>query len=333
MTKLMNDPALFVDESLQGIIAAHSDELKFAPDDTRSVVRADAPVKEKVTIITGGGYGHLPTFLGFVGKGFCDGVAVGNVFTSPSSDAIVDAAKAAYGGKGVLFLFGNYMGDTMNFDMASEILGFDDIPTKTIKGSDDVASAPREEWQSRRGVAGIFFAYKIAGAMAERGASLQEVSSVTRKACERIATMGVAFSSCQLPGAAQPIFQIGADEMEVGMGIHGEPGVARGTMKSAAEIAQILEERVSGDLGLAAGTEVALLINGLGATSREELYLLYNDVKKRFDEKGVKIAKVYVDEFARSMEMQGVSLTAFVLDDELKSLLADPAHTPFITLR
>lgn len=330
MKKVMNDPAAFVDESLQGIIAAHGDQLKFAGDDTRAVIRKEAPVEGKVAIVTGGGYGHLPTFLGFVGQGFCDGVAVGNVFTSPSSDAILNAARAVDGGKGILFLFGNYMGDTMNFEMASEMLQFEDIPCQIIKGSDDVASGPRSDWENRRGVAGIFFAYKIAGAMADTGASLEEVCEVTRRACERIATMGVAFSSCQLPGAAAPIFEIGDDEMEIGMGIHGEPGVERGKMRTSAEIAQVLVEKVTGDLSLGAGSEVALLVNGLGATSREELYILYNDVKKIMDEKGIAIKRVFVEEFATSLEMQGASLTAFALDEQLEELLNKPGRTPFV---
>ena len=305
--------------------------LKFA-DDPRAVVRADAPKAGKVAIVTGGGYGHLPTFLGFVGQGFCDGVAVGNVFTSPSCDAIMSAAHAVDGGAGILFLFGNYMGDTMNFEMASEMLEFEDIPCRILKGSDDVASGPRSDWQGRRGVAGIFFAYKIAGAMAENGASLDEVCEVTAKAAERIATMGVAFSSCQLPGAAAPIFEIADDEMEIGMGIHGEPGVQRGKMMTSAQIAAELSDRVLTDLSIESGDEVALLVNGLGATSREELYILYNDVKKIMDEKGIKVAKVFVEEFATSMEMQGLSLTALKLDDQLKSLLLQPACTPFVRI-
>lgn len=332
MKKIMNDPGVFVDESLQGIIAAHGDQLRFAEEENRAVIRKEAPIEGKVAIVTGGGYGHLPTFLGFVGKGFCDAVAVGNVFTSPSCDAIVSAAKEANGGKGVLFLFGNYMGDTMNFEMASEMLDFEDIPCRILKGSDDVASAAREEWEERRGVAGIFFAYKIAGAMADTGASLEEVYEETRRACERIATMGVAFSSCQLPGAAAPIFEIGDDEMEIGMGIHGEPGVERGKMGTAKEIAQILTDKVMEDLSLSEGTEVALLVNGLGATSKEELYLLYNDVKKLMDEKGIIVKRVFVEEFARSMEMQGASLTAFKLDEKLERLLNMPASTPFVRI-
>lgn len=331
MKKLMNDPGHFVDESLAGILAVHGDALRSCGDG-RAIVRADGPVPGKVAIVTGGGYGHLPTFLGFVGKGFCDGVAVGNVFTSPSSDAIVDAANAVQSGKGVLFLFGNYMGDTMNFEMAAEALGFDDIPCEIIKGSDDIASAPRENWQDRRGVAGIFFLYKIAGAMADTGADLQTVCQVTRRACKRVATMGVAFSSCQLPGASKPIFTIGEEEMELGMGIHGEPGVERGPMRSSAELAEMLVQRLVDDLTLTDGSEVAVLVNGLGATSREELYILYNDVKNILDKRNILVHRAFVEEFATSMEMQGASLSFLVVDDQLKELLDRPASTPFVRL-
>jgi len=332
MKKIMNDPLLFVDDSLKGIVAAYPVSLKFASGDIRAVIRYSSPVQDKVAIITGGGYGHLPTFLGYVGQGFCDGVAVGNVFTSPSSDTIVNAARAAHGGKGVLFLFGNYAGDTMNFEMAADELEMNDIASEIIKVSDDAASAPRSEWQERRGVAGLFFAYKIAGAKAEEGASLEEVAAATRKACEQVSTMGFALSSCQLPGAKKPIFEIGGNEMELGMGIHGEPGIERTNLKTSAEIARIITDKLVEDLSIKSGAQIAILVNGLGATSREELYILFNDTKKELEARGVEIDKVYVDEFATSMEMQGASISILVLDEEFKALLDQPAHTPFIKL-
>lgn len=330
MNKIMNLPETFVDESLEGIILAHGDMLKFAEGDKRSVVRADAPVQGKVAIVTGGGYGHLPVFLGYVGKGFCDGVAVGNVFTSPSCDAIVDAAKAANGGAGVLFLFGNYMGDSMNFDMASEMLDMEDIPTAIVKAADDIASAPRETFHERRGVGGIFFPYKLAGAKAERMASLEEVKAVAEEVCANVATLGFSMSSCQLPGAPKPIFEISETEMELGMGIHGEPGVERTSMKTSAELAEIISEKLCADLSLKAGDEIAVLINGLGATSREELYVLYKDMYNKFQQADIKIAKVFVGEYATSLEMLGASVSVLKLNDEFKSLLADDACTPFV---
>lgn len=332
MNKVMNHPENFVDESLEGIILAHADELKFAEDNKRSVVRADAPVQGKVAIVTGGGYGHLPVFLGYVGKGFCDGVAVGNVFTSPSCDAIVDAAKAANGGAGVLFLFGNYMGDSMNFDMAAEMLGMEDIPCAIVKAADDIASAPREMFHDRRGVGGIFFPYKLAGAKAERMASLDEVRAVAEDVCANVATLGFSMSSCQLPGAPKPIFEISDTEMELGMGIHGEPGVERTSMKTSKELAQILFEKLSADLSLASGDEVAILVNSLGATSKEELYILYKDVHEQFQDAGIQIHRVYVGEYATSLEMLGASVSVLKLNKEFKELLADEAHTPFVKL-
>ena len=331
MKKIMNDPTNFVDESLAGIVSANHTLLKFAEDE-RAVVRADSPVKEKVAIVTGGGYGHLPTFLGFVGKGLCDGVAVGNVFTSPSSDSIMKAAKAVHAGKGVLFLFGNYAGDTMNFEMAVDELEIDNIQSEIVKVSDDVASAPREEWEERRGVAGLFFAYKIAGAMAAKGASLEKVTEVTRKVIAQTATMGVAFSSCQLPSAKKPIFEIGDDEMEIGMGIHGEPGVKRVKMMTSAEIADVICKRLIQDLNIQAGASVAVLVNGLGATSREELYILFNDTRKLLKGKNIRIERSYVDEYAASMEMQGASITFLQLDDDVLPLLDEPVYTPFVRL-
>lgn len=330
MNKIMNQPEHFVDESLKGIILAHGDMLKFAKNNCRSVVRGDAPVQGKVALVTGGGYGHLPVFLGYVGRGFCDGVAVGNVFTSPSCDAIVDAAKAVNGGAGVLFLFGNYMGDSMNFDMAAEVLEMEGIPTAIVKASDDIASAPREEFKSRRGVGGIFFPYKLAGAKAERMASLEEVKALAEKVCANVSTLGFSMSSCQLPGAPKPIFEISASEMELGMGIHGEPGVERTEIKTSAELAEILWKKLSADLALQSGDETALLINGLGATSREELYILYGDLHDRFRQAGVTIHKAFVGEYATSLEMLGASVSVLKLDPEFKSLLADEAHTPFV---
>lgn len=321
-----------MDESLKGIILAHGGMLKFAENNLRSVVRSDAPVQGKTAIVTGGGYGHLPVFLGYVGKGFCDGVAVGNVFTSPSCDAIVDAARAVNGGAGVLFLFGNYMGDSMNFDMAAEMLELEGIPTAIVKASDDIASAGREDFKNRRGVGGIFFPYKLAGAKAERGAGLEEVRALAEEVCANVSTLGFSMSSCQLPGAPKPIFELPATEMELGMGIHGEPGVERTGMKTSAELAEILCEKLSADLDLQSGDETALLVNSLGATSKEELYILYGDIHDRFQQAGVTIHKVFVGEYATSLEMLGASVSVLKLTPEFKSLLADEACTPFVRI-
>ncbi len=332
MKKLMNDPSHFVDESLAGILSAHPKLLRAAPDNPRAILRADSPKSGKVAIITGGGYGHLPTFLGYVGLGLCDGVAVGNVFTSPSAESIVSAAKAADGGTGILFLFGNYAGDTMNFEMASEILELEDIPSKIVKASDDIASAPKSEWQSRRGIGGIFLVYKMAGAKAEMGASLEEVAAVAEKACAATATMGIAFTAIQLPGSAKPIFTIAEDQIEIGMGIHGEPGVQTGPMQSSKALAEELLNRLIADQQLQADDEVTLLINGLGATSREELYLFQNDAQLFLKAKGIPIHESLVGEFTTSLEMAGVSISLMKMDAELKALLARPAWSPFIRM-
>ncbi len=329
MKKCMNDTDLFVDESISGILAAYRGFYKTGCNDLRAVVHPSTD--EKVIIITGGGYGHLPLFLGYVGDGLCDGVAVGNVFTSPSCKTILNATKELKPSKGVLYLFGNYFGDTMNFEMACEELESEGIPSQIVKMSDDVASAPRDMFEERRGVAGILFAYKIAGACAKRGKSLEEVVRITRKTVAGTATFGVAFSSCMIPGQEKPIFYLGEEDMEIGMGIHGEPGVQRGKMKDSTGIAQELYNAVTKDLSLKEKDRVAVLVNGLGATSREELYIFYRDIEQLLVKEGLEISKVFVGEFATSMEMSGLSLSLVRLDDELEYYLKEFAYTPFIS--
>jgi dihydroxyacetone kinase len=332
MKKIMNCPGDFVEQSLEGILNAHPGLLKACPENSRSIVRADAPVKGKVAIVTGGGYGHLPLFLGYVGKGLCDGCAVGNVFTSPSCEAVTDTTRFVSGDKGVFYLIGNYMGDQMNFEMAADLVNVDGIETALVRASDDIASAPREKWQERRGIAGILFAFKIAGAMAERGHSLEEVEKMTRKACERIATLGVAFSSCQLPEAGAPIFEIGDSDMELGMGIHGEKGVKRCKMMKAEELAEYMIDAVVKDLSLIEGSRTAVLVNGLGSTSLEEQYILYAEVARALKTRHIEVVKAFVGEYVTSMEMSGASVTLFSVDDELENLLTDPMYTPFVKL-
>lgn len=329
MKKIINDPFAFVDEMLEGILRAHPDKLKAVSEDRRAIVRADAPVQGKVAISTGGGSGHLPVFMGYVGRGLADGVAVGNVFSSPSYEQMLEATRAINGGAGVLYLYGNYMGDRMNFDMAAEMAEMEGIPVRTVLASDDVASAPPEEAAKRRGVAGIFFAYKVTGAKAEEGASLEEVTETARKVVENTRSMGVALSPCTVPAAGKPTFTIGEDEMEIGMGIHGEPGVHRGKLESADEITQTLINRIVEDLPFSAGDEVAILVNGLGATPKEELYLMYRKADEMLRQHGIGIYRPYVGEYATSLEMAGASITLMRLDDELKRLLDAPAESPF----
>ena len=329
MKKIINDPFSVVDEMLAGILAAHPGQLKSAAPDNRAVVRADAPVQGKVGIVTGGGSGHLPVFLGYVGKGLADGVAVGNVFSSPSMEQMLAATQAVNGGAGVLYLYGNYSGDVMNFDMAAEMADMDGIKVETVLASDDVASAPPENWRKRRGVAGLFFAYKVAGARAEEKASLAEVKAAAEKAVANTRTMGVALSPCTVPAAGKPTFTIGEDEMEIGMGIHGEPGVRRGKLETADQIATTLTEAVVKDLPFVKGDEVAVLVNGLGATPPEELYIVYRKVHELLSGLGIKVYRPYVGEYATSLEMAGCSLSLLKLDAELKRLLDAPAQSPF----
>ena len=297
--------------------------------DLRIIVRQDAPIKGKVAIATGGGSGHLPVFMGYVGKGLADGACIGNVFSSPSAGQMKRVTKAIDGGAGVLYLYGRYQGDMMNFNSAAEESIKNGIRVESVIVSDDVASAPPERHSERRGVAGIFFAYKIAGAMANEMASLDEVKRVTQKAVDNTRSLGIALGPCTIPLVGKPNFEISDDEMEIGMGIHGEQGVERVKMRTADEIAATLVDRVVNDMPFVAGDEVAVLVNSLGATPLEELYVLYRKIDELLREKGLVLHRPYVGRYACSMEMQGMSLSLMKLDDELKRLLDAPADSPF----
>ncbi|HUN07276.1 MAG TPA: dihydroxyacetone kinase subunit DhaK [Aggregatilineales bacterium] len=329
MKKILNDPKHYVPELLQGLLAAHPGRLKAADGELHAIVRADAPVRGKVGIITGGGSGHLPVFLGYVGKGMLDGCAVGDVFASPSIDQMYKTTKAVSGGAGVLHLFGNYGGDVMNFAGAADLATMeDDIEIATVLVADDVASAPPERAKNRRGVAGMIFAFKIAGARADEMASLAEVKAAAEHALANTRSMGVALGPCIVPQVGKPTFTLGEDEMEIGMGIHGEQGVRRGKLQTADEIAQQLIDPILADMPLA-GSEIALMVNSLGATPLEELYIMYNYLVGYLKSKDVRVYRPYIGRFATSMEMAGASLTVMKLDDELKRLLDAPASTPF----
>ena len=330
MKKLINDPYKVVEDTISGILKAYPYHLRMAKDSSRALVRRDAPVKGKVAICTGGGSGHIPVFLGYVGPGLLDGVSVGNVFSSPSADDMVAATKAVNGGAGVLYLFGNYSGDKMNFEMAAEMAEAEGIPVKMSIAADDVASAPRSEKNRRRGIAGIFFAYKIAGAKADTKASLDEVKATADQVIEQTCTMGVALSPCTIPAVGKPNFTIAEDEMELGMGIHGEPGIERTKMKKADEVAAIMADKVINDLPFKAKDEVAVLVNGLGATPPEELFILYNKFHDILEERGIKVYKAFVGEYATSMEMAGASFSLLKLNNEFKKLLDAPAFSPFL---
>lgn len=329
MKKIINDPENFVDEMVDGILLAHPDEVKTPGDDKRILVRADAPVSGKVGIVTGGGSGHLPLFKGYVGKGLCSGVAIGNVFSSPSAEQCFEATKAVDGGAGVLYLYGNYGGDVLNFDLAGDMAEMEDIEVRTVLGIDDVASQPKERKADRRGVAGIFFAYKAAGAASERGDSLDEVAAVAQDIVDHTATMGIGLSPTILPTAGKPTFELPDGQMEIGIGIHGEPGIHRGPLETADEIAEHLTKPLIADLGLESGAKVAVLVNGLGATPLEELYVLYRRVHQILDEAGITIEKKYVGEYATSLEMAGASISLLELNDARLELLNAPARSPF----
>ncbi|GAA4287824.1 dihydroxyacetone kinase subunit DhaK [Georgenia daeguensis] len=329
MRKIINKPENFVDEMIEGILLAHPDQVKTPGEDPRILVRADAPVPGQVGIVTGGGSGHLPLFKGYVGKGLASGVAIGNVFSSPSSQQVFEATKAVDGGRGVLYLYGNYGGDVFNFDLAADLAELEDIETRTVLGRDDVASQPKERKHDRRGVAGIFFAYKAAGAAAERGDSLEEVAAVAEDVVEHTATMGIGLSPTILPTTGEPSFDVPDGEMEVGIGIHGEPGIHRGPLETADEITERLLTAIVEDLEITAGDRVAVLLNGLGATPLEELYVMYRRVHQLLADRGVTIERQYVGEYATSLEMAGASVSLLKLDDARLALLDAPAASPF----
>jgi dihydroxyacetone kinase-like protein len=321
MKKVMNAPQAYVDEMLSGLCGAHPEYYRQFGLQNRVIGRPNAPIEGKVGIVTGGGSGHLPVFTGYVGEGLLDACAIGNVFASPTVDQIAEAIRVANGGKGVLLLYGNYGGDVMNFEMAAEMLELEDILTQTVVVADDVASAPPEDSQKRRGVAGMVLGFKTAGAKAAQGARLAEVAAVAQKTLDATRTMGVALTPCTVPEAGNPTFEIGDDEMEIGMGIHGEPGVRRGPLTTAADITREILEGILGDQPLANGDKVCAMINSLGATPPEELYIVYGHVASKLKDLGVEIAVPLVGRYATSMEMAGLSISICKLDDEIQSLL------------
>lgn len=329
MKKLINDPEQFVDEMLEGLLLAHPDMLRSVHGDNRALTRADVPLAGKVGIVTGGGSGHLPVFLGYVGRGLCTGVAIGNVFSSPSPERILAVTRAASGGAGILYLYGNYGGDVLNFDLAADMAEAEDIQTHTVLVTDDVASAPPNRAGDRRGIAGLFFAYKCAAAAAERGDSLEQVSATAAAAVASTRSMGVGLSPAILPAAGKPTFELAEGEMEIGVGIHGEPGVHRGPLESADAVTDRLLDAVREELKLTSGDRVAVLLNGLGATPLEELYIMYRRAAHRLRDDGIVIHRPYIGEYATSLEMAGSSISIIRLNDELTELLDAPALSPF----
>lgn len=329
MKKIMNDPENYTDDMLRGIYGAYPDMVKYVESDLRCYCTAKKK-KGKVAVITGGGTGHMPLFLGYVGENLLDGCGVGGVFQSPSSEQIYHVAKEVESGAGILFLYGNYTGDIMNFDMAAEMLEMDDIRTASIVGADDVLS--NKDAAVRRGVAGIFFMYKCAGAKAAQMGTLEEVLAAAQKAGTNTRTVGFALTPCVIPEIGHSNFILAEDEMAFGMGIHGEPGVWKGPVKSADELAGESVDEILSDMPLDEGDEVSVLINGLGATSQEELYILSGCVQRLLEERGIRICRTFVGEYATSMEMAGASLSICRMEDaEMKQWIDMPVHTPFYT--
>ncbi len=322
--KLINDGNAAVDEMLTGIVAAHPNHL-WRPDNApRAVVARHGPRQGKVGLVIGGGSGHEPTFLGFVGKGLADAAAVGNVFASPPPQPVVDAALAANGGAGILFMYGNYAGDVMNFDMAAEMLEMESIEARTVVTTDDIASAPRDAREKRRGVAGNVFIFKAAGAAADMMMSLDEVERIARHANDRTYTMGVALSACSLPQTRRPNFELPVGEMEIGMGIHGEPGVRRGPLQSANAVTDEIVDAILGEMDARAGDSVAVLVNSLGSTPLMELYIMHARVVERLAAADIRIHSALVGPYCTSMEMAGASISVMHLDDELTTMLDHP---------
>ena len=332
MKKIINTPENFIGEMLEGIYAAHPELVKNVGDDLHCLVSTHKK-DGKVGLATGGGSGHLPLFLGYVGKGMLDGCSIGDVFQSPSAEQMLAVTKEIDSGAGVLYIYGNYGGDILNFDMAAEMADFEEnIKVESVVAGDDVASGVPVKpggKNTRRGVAGIFFVYKCAGAAAEKMLPLTEVKRVAEKVCDHTRTMGVALSSCTVPRVGHPSFEIGDDELEIGMGIHGEPGIRRGKLIPADQIVDEMLHQIIDDLPYASGDEVAVLVNGLGATPLEEQYVMFRRINQVLAEKGIKVFHAYVGEYATSMEMAGASISLLKVDDELKELLAAPADTPF----
>ena len=329
MKKIINAPETYVDDMLKGIYAAHGDQVKYAEGDLRCYCTANKK-PGKVAIITGGGSGHLPLFLGYVGDGLIDGCGVGGVFQSPSPEQIYNIAKEVEAGAGVLFLYGNYTGDIMTFDMATDMCDMDDIVCKSIVGADDVNS--HKDPATRRGVAGIYFMFKAAGCKADEGGDLDAVLAAAQLAKDNTRTVGFALTPCIIPEVGHANFELGENEMAMGMGIHGEPGIWNGPIKTADEIAKESLDTLLGDMPVAAGEVVCILINGLGATSVEELYILCNSVREILDEKDIKVYRTFVGEFATSMEMAGASISICrMADEEMKEQIDLPVKTPFYT--
>ncbi|HLS09339.1 dihydroxyacetone kinase subunit DhaK [Lentibacillus sp.] len=323
MKKIINDPNQVVQDMAEGLVAAHPDKLKQLSG-TSVIAKKDAPIANKVGIVSGGGSGHEPAHAGYVGKGMLDAAVAGEVFTSPTPDQIFEAIKAVDGDAGVFLIIKNYTGDVLNFEMAAELAEAEGIKVEKVVVNDDVAV---EEEPSRRGIAGTILVHKIAGAKAEQGGSLDEVKAVAEKVVKNVRSMGMALTPCTVPAAGTPSFQLAENEMEIGIGIHGESGIERKDITTADEIAKELTDKVLDDFDFSGG-DVAVMVNGLGSSPEMELYIVNKKVQAIMQEKGIRVYKTYVGEYMTSLEMAGCSVTLLKLDDELKKLLDAPSQAP-----
>ena len=329
MQRFINNPDEVVEDTVKGFVKAHSDLVRLA-ENPRVIVSRHAPVSGKVGVVTGGGSGHEPAFIGYTGRNMLDAVAVGELFSSPTAKSFYDAMREANGGKGVVCLYGNYAGDNMNVKMAIKLAAKDGIEIATVVANDDVCSAPPEERHKRRGVAGEIFMWKVGGAKAATGASLEEVRETAQKAIDNCRSIGVGLGPCTLPAVGHPNFQIEPGTMEVGIGHHGEPGVRVEALKTADAVAKDMCKIVLDDHNLASGTEVAVLVSGLGATPLNELYILYDTIEQEVAARGLKIHRTYIGNYFTSLEMVGATLTVMALDDDLKALIDTEARCTII---
>lgn len=326
MQRIINNPDNVVEDMLEGFVKQHKD-LVMKTDNPRVLKYINAPIAGKVGIVTGGGSGHKPAFIGYIGKNMADAVAVGEIFSSPTAMAFYDAFKAADSGRGIACLYGNYAGDNMNVKMAIQMAKEDGIEVKTVVANDDVPSAPKGERAKRRGVAGEVLMWKIGGAKAAAGGNLDEVIAVAQKAIDNTRSIGIGLSSCTIPAVGHPNFKIEDGTMELGIGHHGEPGIEISAIKTADEMAEMMLDVILPDLPFESGDEVSVLISGLGATPVMELYIIFDKIEKLLSEKSIRIYRSYVGNYFTSLEMMGVTLTVMKLDDELKGLLDMEANS------
>ncbi|WP_422071067.1 dihydroxyacetone kinase subunit DhaK [Tranquillimonas rosea] len=333
MQRFKNDPDDIVDETVRGFVRAHRDLVRLHPANDRVVVAKDAPGAGRVGIVTGGGSGHEPAFLGYTGRGMVDAVAVGELFSSPTAKAFLEAVRAADGGAGVCVLYGNYAGDNMNVKMSQRMAAKEGIEVLTVVANDDVLSAPPEQREKRRGVAGEILMWKVGGARAAEGASAEEVRAVAQKAIDATRSVGVGLAPCTLPANAGPNFEIAPGKMEIGIGHHGEPGTEVADLAPADKVADRMLDVVLGDHDLSEGDSVCVLLSGLGATPINELYVLYDRVERQLEAKGIDTHRAFVGNYFTSLEMMGATLTIMKLDDELTRLIDADAVSPGLVVR